>query len=37
MNFAGMAARLLCAWLVAMPLADAAERAPRPISLREAL
>jgi cobalt-zinc-cadmium efflux system outer membrane protein len=32
-----MAARLLCAWLVAIPLADAAERAPRPISLREAL
>jgi cobalt-zinc-cadmium efflux system outer membrane protein len=37
MNLAGVAARLLCAWLVAIPLAEAAERAQRPISLREAL
>jgi outer membrane protein, heavy metal efflux system len=37
MNLAGVAARLVCAWLVAIPLAEAAERAPRPISLREAL
>jgi outer membrane protein, heavy metal efflux system len=37
MNLAGVAVRLLCAWLVAIPVAEAAERAPRPISLREAL
>jgi cobalt-zinc-cadmium efflux system outer membrane protein len=37
MNLAGVAGRLLCVWLVVIPLARAAERAPRPISLREAL
>jgi outer membrane protein, heavy metal efflux system len=37
MNLAGVAGRLLCVWLVAIPLARAAERAPRPIALREAL
>jgi outer membrane protein, heavy metal efflux system len=37
MNLAGVAGRLLCVWLVAIPLAKAAERAPRPILLREAL
>ena len=37
MNLAGVAARLICVWLVVTSSADAAERAPRPISLREAL
>jgi len=37
MNLAGVAARLICVWLVITSSVDAAERAPRPISLREAL